>query len=122
MGWSLELSEYDLKLIHLPGTKMVQSDALSRRSDFYLDEDNNNEDVTLFPNNLFINLIDLDLQRRIAASDSYDWAAANAIKLLQADGPTEAQADLSDWTIEHDDNKPILFYRDKCYIPKDIDI
>ena len=28
-GWSLELSEYDLKLIHLPETKMVQSDALS---------------------------------------------------------------------------------------------
>ena len=50
-GWSLELSEYDLKLIHLPGTKMVQSDTLSRRSDFYLDEDNDNEDVTLLPNN-----------------------------------------------------------------------
>ncbi len=72
-GWSLELSEYDLKLVHLPGTKMVQSDALSRRSNFYLDEDNNNEDVTLLPENLFVNLINLNLQRRIAASDLYDW-------------------------------------------------
>jgi RNase H-like domain found in reverse transcriptase len=28
--WSLYLSRFDLKLIHLSGTKMVQSDALSR--------------------------------------------------------------------------------------------
>jgi hypothetical protein len=28
--WSLYLSGFDLKLIHLPGTKMVQSNALSR--------------------------------------------------------------------------------------------
>ncbi len=89
---------------------MVQSDALSCRSDFYLDEDNDNEDVTLLPDNLFANLIDLDLQRRIVASDSYDWTAADAIKLLQADGPSAAQADLSDWTVEH------------VYVPKDIDI
>ena len=27
--WSLYLSEFDIKLIHLPGTRMVQSDALS---------------------------------------------------------------------------------------------
>ncbi len=100
---------------------MVQSDTLSCQSDFYLNEDNDNEDVTLLPDNLFVNLIDLDLQRRIAASDSYDWTT-NAIKLLQADGPTEAQADLFDWTVEHVDDKPILFYRDKCYVPKDIDI
>ena len=51
-----------------------------------------------------------------------DWTAADAIKLLQANGSTEAQTDLSDWTIEHVDKKPILFYRDKCYVPKDLDI
>ena len=28
--WSLYLSELDIKLIHLPGLKMIQSDALSR--------------------------------------------------------------------------------------------
>ena len=27
--WSLYLSEFDIKLIHLPGSKMIQSDALS---------------------------------------------------------------------------------------------
>ena len=61
-GWSLELSEYNLKLIHLPGARMVQSDALSRQPDFYLNEDDDNTDITLLPDNLFVNLIDLDLQ------------------------------------------------------------
>ena len=28
--WSLYLSEFDIKLIHLPGSKMIQSDTLSR--------------------------------------------------------------------------------------------
>ena len=28
--WSLYLSEFDIKLIHLPGSKMIQSDALSQ--------------------------------------------------------------------------------------------
>ena len=28
--WSLYLSEFDIKLIHLPGSKMIQSDVLSR--------------------------------------------------------------------------------------------
>ena len=28
--WSLYLSEFDIKLIHLPGSKMIQSNALSR--------------------------------------------------------------------------------------------
>ena len=62
------------------------------------------------------------MQCRIAASDSYDWTAADAIKLQQADGPIEAQSDLSDWTINHVDDKPILFYHDKCYALKDLEI
>ncbi len=61
-------------------------------------------------------------QHCIAVSNTYDWTAADAIKLLQADGPTEAQADLSDWTVDYVDDKPILFYRDKCYVPKDLEI
>ena len=31
--WSLYLSEFDVKLVHTPGSKMIQSDALSRRPD-----------------------------------------------------------------------------------------
>jgi hypothetical protein len=121
-GWSLELSKYDLKLIHLPGSRMVQSDALSRRPDFYLNDDDDNVDITLLPDKLFVNLIDFDLQRRIAESDSYDSTAADTIKLLLTDGPSAAKSDLSDWTIDHVDGKPILFYHDKCYVPQNLPV
>jgi hypothetical protein len=70
---------------------MVQSDALSRQPDFYLNDDDDNVDITLLPDKLFVNLIDFDLQRRIAESDSYDSTAADAIKLLLTDSPSAAK-------------------------------
>jgi hypothetical protein len=92
-GWSLKLIKYDLKLIHLPGAKMFQSDVLSRQSDLYPDSDNDNEDITLLPDDLFVNLIDLELQQHIVTSDIYDSTVAEAIKPLQASKLTEAQTD-----------------------------
>ena len=47
--WSLYLSEFDIKLVHTPGHKMAQSDALSRRPDFIPNEDNDNEDIVMPP-------------------------------------------------------------------------
>jgi hypothetical protein len=55
--WSLLLSLYDMKLVHIPGSQMVQSDTLSRRVDLHPDEDSNNEDMTLLPDDLFIKVI-----------------------------------------------------------------
>ena len=60
--WLLYLSEFNVKLTHISGSKMIQSDALSRRPDFVPEEDNDNEDIMMLPDNLFVNLIDLDLQ------------------------------------------------------------
>ena len=63
--WSLILSEYDINLIHTPGHKMIQSDALSRRPDLMPEEDENDEPATLLPETLFVNLIDTELQEKI---------------------------------------------------------
>ena len=57
---------------------MVQSDALSRQPDYCPSEDNDNEDIIMLPDNLFINLIDIDLQDRIATSGDLDSNAAEA--------------------------------------------
>ena len=51
--WSLLLSEYDIKLIHLPGNKMILSDTLSQQPDFIPDKDTDNEDIVLLPDRLF---------------------------------------------------------------------
>jgi len=62
--WSLFLSEFDLKLIHTPGSKMIQSDALSRQPDHITDEIDN-DDIIVLPDNIFIKMIDLELQNEI---------------------------------------------------------
>src|SRR6266567_9613196 len=116
--WSLILSEYDIKLVHIPGNKMIQSDALSRRPDHIPDEDHDNEDVTLLPDKMFINLIDVDLQEKIVNSPEMDTDAADAIKLLLEQGPTTVQNNLDDWKSETFNDKTILFYKEKNYIPK----
>ena len=120
--WSLYLSEFDIKLAHTPGTKMVQSDTLSRRPDLCPEEDNDNEDIVVLPEHLFVNLIDVDLQRRIAQADELDANAGEILKVLLGAGPTTLRNDLSDWTTEDFHGKPILFYKGKNYIPKDLDL
>jgi hypothetical protein len=54
--WQLELAEYNIQLVHTPGTKMVQSDALSRRPDLCPEEEEP-QTATVLPETLFINAI-----------------------------------------------------------------
>ena len=49
----LELEEYNIKLQHVPGKSNGQADALSRRPD-YDQGTNDNQNVTVLPNKLFI--------------------------------------------------------------------
>ena len=51
---------------------MIQSDALFLRPDLCPDDDNNNKDIVMLPQDMFLNLIDTELQNRIALSDDLD--------------------------------------------------
>ena len=95
-------SEFDVKLVHTPGNEMVQSDARSRRPDLCPEEDNDNEDIVMLPDELFVNLINTDLQERIAMADNLDENAAEALKLLLESAPTAMTTGLEDWTLEED--------------------
>ena len=117
--WSLYLSEFNVKLVHTPGHKMVQSDALSRRPDFVPDTDNDNEDIVMLPDSLFIRLIDTELQQRIANCNTMDRDATDALVTLLEQGPTTIRNDLDDWTVEKFNGKNILFFKGKNYIPQD---
>src|SRR5271163_4103715 len=44
-AWALYVSEFDLKLVHIPGSKNVLADALSRRPDLCPDEVDNKDVV-----------------------------------------------------------------------------
>ena len=99
---------------------MVLSDTLSRRPDLCPEEDNDNSDVVVLPEHLFVNLIDVDLQEIIANANELDADMANVLQTLLGNGPTILRNDLSDWTTEEFNGKQILFYIGKNYIPKDI--
>jgi transposase InsO family protein len=120
--WSLYLSEFDVKLVHLPGHKMVQSDALSRRPDLCPDEDTDNENMVMLPDNMFVNLIDTDLQERIAVSEDLDGNAAEALKLLLEKAPTAMTSGLENWELRKLNGQNILFYKGKNYIPRNMEL
>ena len=105
--WSLLHTEYDLKLMHIPGTKMIQSDALSWWPDLCPENNQDNIDKTLLPDGLFIsaftlskeepaddtewtllpdhlflNTFDLDLHTWIIASTNWDRVVSYALTTL----------------------------------------
>jgi RNase H-like domain found in reverse transcriptase/Integrase zinc binding domain len=120
--WSLYLSGFDLKLIYLPGMKMVQSDALSRRPDYGTDERMEEENKVVLPDNLFINLLDMELQERILNGKELDLDVKNAIETLMEEGPTSLKNNLQDWKIEEIDGRKTIFFKGKNYIPKDLEL
>ena len=109
-------------MVHMPGSKMIQSDALSRRPDYIPEVDNDNEDIIMLPDNLFINLIDVDLQERIAVCEDRDREAAEALMTLLELNPTALQHEKGDWTLEKFNGRNVLFFKGKNYIPRNDDL
>jgi len=110
--------EYDVVLKHRAGKKMVVADALSRRADWSKGVDEDNEDVTALPEELFIKTLDMELQDAVALAQKTDEAALEALRRL---------ADPSDppgkWSIEEGPNETsCLFYDNRLYIPNDLDL
>lgn len=58
--WALRLSKFDYRLVHVPGSQMVQSDTLSRCPD-HDDGSSDNTDITILPDHLWVAAIDVDL-------------------------------------------------------------
>jgi hypothetical protein len=101
--------------------KMVQSDTLSRRPDYGTDEQIE-EDKVVLPDNLFINLLDTELQERILNGKKLDLDVKNAIETLMEGELTNSKNDLQDWKIEEIDGQKTIFFKGKNYIPKDLEL
>jgi len=71
----------------------------------------------MLPADLFIKLIDLNLQERIADSDILDKDAKGALTLLMEQDTDTLRNGTKDWTVELFNGKNILFYKGKNYIP-----
>ena len=73
---------------------MIQSDALSRRPDHGIEGQLDKEDKIMLPENMFINLLDANLQERILNGKELDIDVKNAMETLLQEGPTSLKNDL----------------------------
>jgi hypothetical protein len=80
------------------------------------------EDKVVLPDNLFINLLDTELQERILNGRELDLDVKNAIETLMKEGLTSLKNDLEDWKIEEIDGRKTIFFKGKNYIPKDLEL
>ena len=76
----MELMDYDLKLQHKAESKMIVTDALSRRADWSKGIDQDNIDVVALPNALWIKLVDTELQDAIADTQKNNELAQEALR------------------------------------------
>ena len=72
--------------------------------------------MTLLPDNLFLNLLDLTLQDRVLDLGQLD----NFLKNFSIDDPPFGTPD--DWKLELIDRRNTLFYRGRNYVPDDLDL
>jgi hypothetical protein len=73
-------------LVHIPGKKNIQADSLSRQPDL-CPQEIDNEDVIVLPEHLFVNLINMELQNKIANAKNMDYDTVKVIKELFKKGP-----------------------------------
>ena len=62
--------------------------------------------------------MDIDLQQRIANTHSHDEEVTKALLTIMEQGPHTLRQELGDWTIEKFENKDIVFFKGKNYIPR----
>jgi hypothetical protein len=98
--WSLLLSLYDMKLVHVLGSQMIQSDVLSRRADLHPDEDNDNEDMMLLLNDLFVKVIDMETRGLIVTALMKDNLVKAAVEALKSGGIPPIKSALTDWKLD----------------------
>src|SRR6266511_2877684 len=114
----MELMDYDLKLHHKAGSKMIVADALSRRADWLKGIDQDNVEVVALPNALWIKLVDMELQDAVADAQKNNELAQEALR-----GLTDPSVSPSRWTIVPsgpDSSTRLMFYNRHVYIPDNL--
>ena len=103
----------------MPGIKMQQADALSRWLDHCPRDNHDNEQITLLSDDLFVNLLDMELQERILKATDLDFDITNALKGLLQGKLLTLTKDLDNWNVEELDRGRAIFYKGKNYVPRD---
>src|SRR6266511_3801071 len=116
--WIVELMDYDLKLQHKAGSKMIVANTLSQCADWLKGLDQDNIDVVALPDALWIKLVDTELQDTVADMQKNDELAQEAACSL-----TDPSVSPSCWTIVtsgSDSSTHLLSYNGCLYIPDNL--
>ena len=118
--WALYLSYFDFTLKHVPGTKMGKADGLSRRSDWKVGVDKDNENQTLIKDNWIRSLSEVviegpevDILEKIKKARSKDEDIVRIVEKIKKAGVKEIRGE--EWKIEGD----LVLKERKVYVLKD---
>ena len=99
----------------MPGSKLIQADALSCRSDHITEDD---KTIIMLPEDMFISLIAIDLKDKIATATEANKLAMKIKDCLQKQLPLPMRTTLSDWSF----TDGLIAYKGKIYIPTNMEL
>ena len=118
--WALYLSRFDFTLKHVPGTKMGKADRLSRRLDWKVGVENDNDNQIIIKDNWLCRLEkviiegpEVDILEKIKKARSRDKDIVRVVEELKKAKVKELQE--SEWQIE----RKLVLKEGKVYVLKD---
>ena len=118
--WALYLSRFDFTLKHVPGTKMGKADGLSRRSDWKVGVENDNDNQIIIKDNwlrrleeVIIEGPEVDILEKIKKARSRDEDVVRVVEEIKKAKVKKLRG--SEWQIEGE----LVLKEGKVYMPKD---
>jgi len=118
--WALYLSRFNFTLKHVPGTRMGKADGLSRRPDWKVGVDRDNENQVVIKENWVCSLQEVileepevDMLEKIKKARSRDEDVVRIVEEIKKAKVKELQG--NEWQIEGE----LVLKEGKVYIPKD---
>ena len=118
--WALYLSRFDFMLKHVPGTRMGKADRLSRRSDWKVGVEKDNENQVFIKDNWICRMQEVvvegpevDIVEKIKKARSKDKDVVRVVEEMKKTGVKELRG--NEWQIEGE----LVLKEGKVYLPKD---
>ena len=118
--WALYLSWFDFTLKHVVGSKMGKANGLSRRADWKVGVDKDNENQVLIKNNWICNMYEVivegpevEMLEKIKKARSKDEDIVRVVEEMKKTGVKELRG--NEWKIEGD----LVLKEGKVYVLKD---
>jgi len=118
--WALYLSRFDFTLKHVAGSKMGKTDGLSRRADWKIGVDRDNENQVFIKDNWLCSMYEVvvegsevDILEKIKKARSKDKNIVRVVEEMKRAGVRELRGD--EWKL----NEDLVLKEGKIYMPKD---